>query len=72
MKDQILDASNSAFYSQYRLGLLISDEVTRIVPIADYILTSLIEKFFFSFNPHQMRLSRCPEVQRLMPHTFLF
>lgn len=36
MKDQILDASSSAFYSQYRLGLLISDEVTRIVSIADY------------------------------------
>lgn len=36
MKDQILDASSSAFYFQYRLGLLISDEVTRIVSIADY------------------------------------
>lgn len=72
MKDQILDASNSAFYSQYRLGLLISGEVTRIVSIADYVLTSSMEKFCFFFNPHQMRASSCPKVQRLTPLTFLF
>lgn len=65
MKDHTMELSSSAFYSHQKLGLLTSVEGARIVSIADCALTVSLPK-------HQLKVSLCPETQRLKPSTFFF
>lgn len=65
IKNQTEDLSSSAFNSHQKLGLLTSVETARIVSIADGASTD-------SLPSHQLRVSLCPEAQRLCFLLFLF